>query len=78
MFSAIGAYFIGRKIVNFIVMASMMVGLVIMCLVAYAFVPAISEDSDASDSHTVVSVANEENNSKYSYSSSTNTMFVND
>ena len=39
MFKAIATYLIGRKIVGFIVCAAMMIGLLAVCLIAYAFVP---------------------------------------
>ncbi len=44
MFKAIAAYLIGRKIVGFIVCAAMMIGLLAVCLVAYAFVPEARAD----------------------------------
>ena len=44
MFKAIAAYLIGRKIVGFIVCAAMMIGLLAVCLIAYAFVPEARAD----------------------------------
>ena len=44
MFKAIAAYLIGRKIVGFIVCAAMMIGLLAVCLIAYAFVPDVNND----------------------------------
>ena len=44
MFKAIAAYLIGRKIVGFIVCAAMMIGLMAVCLIAYAFVPEARAD----------------------------------
>ena len=61
MFKAIVTYLVGRKIVSFIVMATMMVVLLTTCLIAYAFVPEASEDSDISTSYSS-SVVSETNN----------------
>ena len=44
MFKAIATYLIGRKIVGFIVCAAMMIGLLAVCLIAYAFVPEARAD----------------------------------
>ena len=44
MFKVIAAYLIGRKIVGFIVCAAMMIGLLAVCLIAYAFVPEARAD----------------------------------
>ena len=44
MSKAIAAYLIGRKIVGFIVCAAMMIGLLAVCLVAYAFAPEARAD----------------------------------
>ena len=44
MFKAIAAYLIGRKIVGFIVCAAMMIGLLAVCLVAYAVAPEARAD----------------------------------
>ena len=44
MFKAIATYLIGRKIVGFIVCAAMMIGLLAVCLVAYAFAPEARAD----------------------------------
>jgi hypothetical protein len=44
MFKAIAMYLIGRKIVGFIVCAAMMIGLLAVCLIAYAFVPEARAD----------------------------------
>ena len=44
MFKAIAAYLIGRKIVGFIVCAAMMIGLLAVCLIAYAFAPEARAD----------------------------------
>ena len=44
MFKAIATYLIGRKIVGFIVCAAMMIGLMAVCLIAYAFVPEARAD----------------------------------
>ena len=44
MFKAITTYLIGRKIVGFIVCAAMMIGLLAVCLIAYAFVPEARAD----------------------------------
>ena len=44
MFKAIAMYLIGRKIVGFIVCAAMMIGLLAVCLIAYAFVPEAKAD----------------------------------
>ena len=70
-------YLVGREIVNLIVFAAMIIGLLVMCLVAYAFVPAASDSSDTSDSHTVVSETNAANSAKTNYSVLTNTMYLN-
>ena len=68
-----------RESVTFIVPDAMMIGLLAICLVAYAFVPAESGDTNASNtssSHTVVSEASTANSSNLSYSFSTNTVSV--
>ena len=44
MFKAIATYLVGRKIVSFIVCAAMMIGLLAVCLIAYAFVPEARAD----------------------------------
>ena len=44
MFKAIATYLIGRKIVGFIVCAAMMIGLLAVCLIAYAFAPEARAD----------------------------------
>ena len=44
MFKAIATYLIGRKIVGFIVCAAMTIGLLAVCLIAYAFVPEARAD----------------------------------
>ena len=44
MFKAITTYLVGRKIVSFIGCAAMMIGLLAVCLVAYAFAPEAHAD----------------------------------
>ena len=55
MFKAITTYLVGRKIVSFIVCAAMMIGLLAVCLIAYAFVPSATADTeDSSYSYSLV------------------------
>ncbi len=44
MFKAIATYLLGRKIVGFIVCAAMMIGLLAVCLIAYALCPEARAD----------------------------------
>lgn len=52
MKKAILTYLVGKEIVAFVVMAAMMVGLLLACLVAYAFTPGTDADSDESYSYS--------------------------
>ena len=55
MVKVIAAYLIGREIVGFIVCAAMFITLMAVCLIAYAFVPSATADTeDSSYSYSVV------------------------
>ena len=55
MFKVIAAYLIGREIVGFIVCAAMFIALMAACLIAYAFVPSATADTeDSSYSYSLV------------------------
>ena len=55
MVKVIAAYLIGREIVGFIVCAAMFITLMAACLIAYAFVPSATADTeDSSYSYSVV------------------------
>ena len=55
MVKEIAAYLIGREIVGFIVCAAMFITLMAACLIAYAFVPSATADTeDSSYSYSVV------------------------
>ena len=59
MFKAIAMYLIGRKIVGFIVCAAMMIGLLAVCLIAYAFVPEARADEMNPDAGKYYKLDNE-------------------
>ena len=77
MFQAVTTYLVGRKIVTTIVLIAMMIGLLAVCLVAYAFVPSTSDGSNTSESHTVISETNVVNSAKTIYPVPTGTVFLN-
>ena len=55
MVRVIAAYLIGREIVGFIVCAAMIIALMAACLIAYAFVPSATADTENSSySYSVV------------------------